>query len=214
MELGPHKSAERIRDSAKFLVTAVTVVGAVITGLGLAGNDIVADRLELALPALACTVVSISLAAWALVPAAGVADLNDLESVHDYWEGDIRSRGWKVRIAGILFAISLMLAVIPVIAEATGDQTAAIEATSLGGPKPTVKVITAAENLPKTGIATVEVRRQGRVLAQTRARVGEDRKIKSTLTAQLQRQGESLVAELSVHEGGRRVFYERLTTAR
>lgn len=119
--LGPDRSLSRVEAGAKFLLASAAAVGAVLTGFGVLGAEVLDDRLEWALPSIALAAISIALAAWALVGNRDDVNLDDLADVASFYEHQIAWRGAVTRVAGIVFAVSILAGMAPLIAAAVDD---------------------------------------------------------------------------------------------
>jgi hypothetical protein len=121
-ELAPHLSLQRIEANARFVLATVTVVGGLLTGLGVLGDTAVSDHPAWALPSLLAAAISVAVAVWATVGSNDEVQVDDLDDVDRYYTEQIRQRGKLARIAGSMLAIALLLAVVPAIrAAATSD---------------------------------------------------------------------------------------------
>jgi hypothetical protein len=167
-EFAPAKSLTRVQESAKVILTNVTVAGALLAALG----TIAGDRLAKgdwwiwapAAAALALTAISVGLAAWALVPRVDEIASGDLNAVGAWYQNQIKVRGGKVRLAGVLFAVALAAAALPallLLADIGTDEEKADPGISMSwagtstDAKFTLKV--AAESLPDGATAATKL---------------------------------------------------------
>jgi hypothetical protein len=105
-------SLERIDTFAKFLLGLYGVVGAVLGGAGLlTESSFDPERLHWIVLALAPMALSFALAVVSMTPRFRVFNPADLESVSAHYTAMLAFRGRFVFWSGILFALSLLLAV-------------------------------------------------------------------------------------------------------
>jgi hypothetical protein len=127
-ELAPHLSLGRVESSARLLLGAVTLAGALLGGFGALGSTVVADHPAWALPSLGLIAISVALAAWSAIGSADEVQVDDLEDVSRYYDRQIEVRGALVRWAALALAFALLLAPLPAIRAATaGDDGPELE---------------------------------------------------------------------------------------
>ncbi len=114
--LTPDRSLDRAEAHAKYLFSTVTIFGTLLTGFGLiSGNPVIAHEPLLLIVPLSLVCISLALSMYVLTPSRDSVNLDNLVEVQVYFGRRIRRRGSAIFMAGVLFAIALIL-VIPIVA--------------------------------------------------------------------------------------------------
>jgi hypothetical protein len=112
-ELTPLKTLERIDAKAAFVLGNVTVVGAILAGLGVVGGttgQLMGHRGGL-LTTLALLLLAVLCALGANLPSlATVLNPNDVNAVRGFLTRNIRVRGWLTRIALVCLTAAILVA--------------------------------------------------------------------------------------------------------
>jgi hypothetical protein len=129
-ELTPAKSLARVDAATNRVLTSVTLVGTVLTGLGLlaAGrptSNAVAVGLSLAAVLAAVLAVALALTAQVLTIRKGL-NTNDLVAVRAWHHDQFRRRAYPARAASILLAVAVLLAGGAATAELLGSERAGL----------------------------------------------------------------------------------------
>jgi hypothetical protein len=109
-QITPTSSLQKIETQAKYLFTSVTVVGSLLTGLGLLNGVPVTQGSWLLLP-VGLVGTSLALAMYALTPRLKAVDVDNIYSVKAFYESSIVRGGVALFVAGLLFALALLSAV-------------------------------------------------------------------------------------------------------
>jgi hypothetical protein len=109
--LTPDKSIQRIEEKARFVVSTVTVVGTLITGLGL----VLGTRITSTGSGRVLATISVSLAAMAVVLSVGSLVVGGIRSISPAnlievrrWYAGQHRRGKVVGVAGLLLILSIL----------------------------------------------------------------------------------------------------------
>jgi hypothetical protein len=129
-ELTPAKSLARVDAAANRVLTSVTVVGTVLTGLGLlaAGRptrNAVAGGLSLAAVMAAVLAVACALTAQVLTIRRGL-NTNNLVAVRAWHHDQFRRRAYPARAASVLLTVAILLAGGAATAEFVGSERAGV----------------------------------------------------------------------------------------
>lgn len=117
-ELAPHRSLAAIEAAGKFIFASVAVVGTITSGLGVAVANEGSASLAWALPAIVSVVVSLVCATLAITPSLRTLRPGNQIDAATFFSDQIKLRGGLVRVAGVTFALALLLAALPVFVEA------------------------------------------------------------------------------------------------
>lgn len=113
-ELAPHKSLSAIESVAKFIFGSASIVGVVLTGLGVLGStNAQGAGIAWALPSILAVAISLFLATLSLIPRVSAVRLGDQGELQRYFDRELRRRGLFVVTAGFAFAIAFPLASMP-----------------------------------------------------------------------------------------------------
>lgn len=131
-ELSPAKSLQTVDDGARSLLSSVTIAGTLVGGLGLVGaSEFARVGAGWALPALICVGSSIVLAAWALIPVRATVAPGRLDLMDAWFADQIKRRGNLIRSAALLFALSIPLALLPLVVNTITGEDRALDVTVL-----------------------------------------------------------------------------------
>jgi hypothetical protein len=108
--LAPDRSLDRLTSAAQFLLGAGAAIGGALTGYGALGSDQVKDHPVSSLIALAAFALTAALAAWSLVGRPSDLNLENEDELLGFLNEEVRTRGWRVKFAGVAFAVALVAA--------------------------------------------------------------------------------------------------------
>jgi hypothetical protein len=116
-ELTPSNSLRAVEDNARHLLSSVSIAGTLVGGLGVVSASEFADvGFGWALPAVVCVAASVAVSAWVLIPMRATISPGRLDLMDQWYADQIKRRGRLMRIAGVLFAVSIPLALLPLAA--------------------------------------------------------------------------------------------------
>ena len=117
-ELVPSKSLARMNESAKFIVSTVSLVGAVLTGFGLVASARIGSSnaaVAAAVVSLGSTVIALLLALTFLRQRVGELNIRNLIEVRSWYDAQW-NRGWMVIVAGMFLILAVSAAGVAAIA--------------------------------------------------------------------------------------------------
>lgn len=163
--LGPEQTALRLAANAKYVVVTVTVVGTVLTALGLVSTDRIADRPiphVLAVTSIIMTISAVLLALRTLVLRSRDVNLDNLQDVKAWYHEEL-SRGLWVTAAGWLLLGGILFAgAAGVVSAVEADPSYQVGLQSAGlGDKATISVKAAVSDVGRGSIITVRVTGKG-----------------------------------------------------
>lgn len=117
-DLAPGKSLTRMNDSAKFIVSTVSLVGAVLTGFGLVASARIGDSntaVFAAVVSLGTTLIALLLALIFLRQRVGSLNVHNLKEVRSWYDAQV-NRGWMVIVASLFLILAVSAAGVAAIA--------------------------------------------------------------------------------------------------
>jgi hypothetical protein len=157
-ELSPDKSLAQIQDTGRFLVGSVAIVGTLLTGFGFVAGDAIRRASVGFSVALVLTLVSLTLALFALVIRTGQLRLNDLTAVERWYGQQLKWRGWAATLSGVALALALLTAGLTALTVATPEATiAATMKVHDSSSQPILSVQVRFEGMPRDSQAMFQV---------------------------------------------------------
>lgn len=157
--LSPEKSLTRIQELAKFVFASVSVVGTLLTGLGVFTDlgDVLEESWKLPSPfadvpvAVAALGLSLLFASFALWPKLSSIDLTRPAEVKAWYTRQIYRRGLWMTASLAFFSLAILVAAFTGSGRAELPKKPAISASWTGlGDEGTVKVTATAEDVPSS----------------------------------------------------------------
>lgn len=131
-ELSPEKSLNRASESAKWVISSISIVAVVVGGFGIVTG--VADSVDRFPVLVAATIglaaVALAAAIAALIPRVQDVDLGDLESLDQHYKALIRWRGYWTLAATIALLLAVLFGVGLAVATAYADDKPTAELTT------------------------------------------------------------------------------------
>ena len=157
-ELSPDKSLAQIQDTGRFLVGSVAIVGTLLTGFGFVAGDAIRRASVGFSVALVLTLVSLTLALFALVIRTGQLRLNDLTAVERWYGQQLKWRGWAATLSGVALALALLTAGLTALTVATPEATiAATMKVHDSSSQPILSIQVRFEGMPRDSQAMFQV---------------------------------------------------------
>ena len=157
-KLSPENSMTRLDTHGKYLFATVSVVGTLLTGLGVFSPSARTPTVWLLLPiALAC--VSLALAMMGITPRTAELNTQSLTDLRAHFNRQLRRRGRFITAAGITFALSLLSVGVVLLVSSHGGDPIASRSLRLSrkGDTTTLSSNIEMRSLPQTASIEAEV---------------------------------------------------------